>query len=97
RLPALRDLRDARGRPGRRGRLHAPAALRAGAGRAGGLRQRADRRRRNGAAIPLPLREPSGALAGPTDTPVRQLAARPWRIDYSGPAGAFTTFPSEPL
>ena len=50
-----------------------------------------------GAAIPLPLREPSGALAGPTDTPVRQLAARPWRIDYSGPAGAFTTFPSEPL
>src|SRR5258708_5295947 len=50
-----------------------------------------------GAAIPLPLREPSGALAGPTDTPVRQLAARPWRIDFTGPAGAFTTFPSEPL
>ena len=50
-----------------------------------------------GAAIPLPLREPSGALAGPTDTPVRQLAARPWRIDFSGPSGAFTSFPSEPL
>jgi len=50
-----------------------------------------------GAAIPLPLREPSGVLAGPTDTPVRQLAARPWRIDFSGPSGAFTSFPSEPL
>jgi len=51
----------------------------------------------DGAAIPLPLREPSGALAGPTETSVGQLAARPWRIDYTGPAGAFTTFPSEPL
>jgi len=51
----------------------------------------------DGAAIPLPLREPSGALAGPTETPVSQLAARSWRIDFTGPAGAFTTFPSEPL
>jgi class 3 adenylate cyclase/CHASE2 domain-containing sensor protein len=52
----------------------------------------------DGAAIPLPLREEgTGALAGPTDTPVGQLAARPWRIDFAGPAGAFTTFPSEPL
>ena len=51
----------------------------------------------DGAAIPLPLREPSGALAGPTETPVSQLAARSWRIDFTGPVGAFTTFPSEPL
>jgi len=51
----------------------------------------------DGAAIPLPLREPSGALAGPVETPVSQLAARSWRIDFTGPAGAFTTFPSEPL
>jgi adenylate cyclase len=49
------------------------------------------------AAIPLPVREPSGALAGPTPTAVSQLAARPWRVDFTGPAGAFTTFPSEPL
>jgi adenylate cyclase len=51
----------------------------------------------DGGAIPLPLREESGALAGPADTPVSQLAARSWRIDFTGPAGAFTTFPSEPL
>ena len=51
----------------------------------------------DGDAIPLPLREESGALAGPADTPVSQLAARSWRIDFTGPAGAFTTFPSEPL
>ena len=51
----------------------------------------------DGAGIPLPLRDESGTLAGPADTPVRQLAARPWRIDFTGPAGAFTTFPSEPL
>jgi len=51
----------------------------------------------DGVAIPLPLREESGALAGPADTPVSQLAARSWRIDFTGPAGAFTTFPSGPL
>ncbi|HJR05009.1 MAG TPA: adenylate/guanylate cyclase domain-containing protein [Methylomirabilota bacterium] len=50
-----------------------------------------------GTAIPLPLREASGALTPPADTPVRQLAARPWRIDFTGPTGVFTTFPSEPL
>lgn len=49
------------------------------------------------AAIPLPIREESGAVAGPAETPVGQLAARAWRIDFAGPAGAFTTFPSEPL
>ncbi|HEY5725580.1 MAG TPA: CHASE2 domain-containing protein, partial [Methylomirabilota bacterium] len=51
----------------------------------------------DGAPIPLPVREPSGALTGPAETPVSQLAARPWRVDFTGPAGAFTTFPSEPL
>ncbi len=51
----------------------------------------------NGTAIPLPVREESGALAGPVATPVSQLATRSWRIDFTGPAGAFTTFPSEPL
>jgi adenylate cyclase len=47
--------------------------------------------------IALPLREEAGSLAAAVPTPVAQLAARPWRIDYTGPAGAFTTFPSEPL
>jgi len=31
------------------------------------------------------------------EAPVAQLAGPPWRIDYTGPPGAFTTFPSEPL
>jgi adenylate cyclase len=48
-------------------------------------------------AIPLPVRDEAGALVGAAATPVAELAARPWRIDYAGPAGAFTTFPSEPL
>jgi len=57
----------------------------------------ATRLAQDGAAIPLPVREPSGTLAGAVDTSVSQLAAGPWRIDFSGPTGAFTTFPSEPL
>lgn len=51
----------------------------------------------DGARIPLPFRDESGALAAPAETAVSQLGARPWRIDFMGPAGVFTTFPSEPL
>jgi adenylate cyclase len=50
-----------------------------------------------GGTVPLPARDAAGTLVRPAETPVGQLAARPWRIDYAGPAGAFTTFPSEPL
>jgi adenylate cyclase len=47
-------------------------------------------------AIELPVRDRAGRIgAGPA--PVAQLAGPPWRIDYNGPPGAFTTFPSEPL
>jgi adenylate cyclase len=45
--------------------------------------------------IALPVREETGL--GRAETEVAQLGARPWRIDFTGPAGAFTTFPSEPL
>jgi adenylate cyclase len=42
------------------------------------------------------VRDESGRI-GTAEASVAQLANRPWRIDYSGPPGAFTTFPSEPL
>ncbi|HYB71664.1 MAG TPA: adenylate/guanylate cyclase domain-containing protein [Candidatus Bathyarchaeia archaeon] len=48
------------------------------------------------ATVPLPVRDESGRI-GIAEASVAQLAGRPWRIDYSGPPGAFTTFPSEPL
>jgi class 3 adenylate cyclase len=47
--------------------------------------------------IPLPLRDESGKIGGIAETPLAQLAGAAWRIDYTGPPGAFTTFPSEPL
>jgi adenylate cyclase len=50
----------------------------------------------NRATITLPVRDESGRI-GTAEASVAQLANRPWRIDYSGPPGAFTTFPSEPL
>lgn len=47
-------------------------------------------------AIALPVREADGRI-GAAEARLAQLAGRPWRIDYTGPPGAFTTFPSEPL
>jgi class 3 adenylate cyclase len=51
----------------------------------------------SGDAIVLPVREESGAGPRSAEAALSQLGAHPWRIDYTGPAGAFTTFPSEPL
>jgi adenylate cyclase len=48
-------------------------------------------------AVALPVRDETGKITGPVEASVAQLAGRPWRIDYAGPPGAFTTFPSEPL
>ena len=48
------------------------------------------------ATIPLPVRDEHGRLAR-TETSLAQLGGIPWRIDYTGPPGAFTSFPSEPL
>lgn len=47
-------------------------------------------------AIPLPVREDDGRIRT-AEVRLTQLAGRPWRIDYTGPPGAFTSFPSEPL
>ena len=48
------------------------------------------------ATIPLPARGEHGRLER-VETSVTRLAGTPWRIDYTGPPGAFTSFPSEPL
>jgi adenylate cyclase len=46
--------------------------------------------------IPLPVRDEHGRLVR-AETSLAQLGGAPWRIDYTGPPGAFTSFPSEPL
>jgi adenylate cyclase len=59
-------------------------------------RQLAERIAADRGAIELPVRDRAGKI-GAAPAPVAQLAGPPWRIDYTGPPGAFTTFPSEPL
>jgi adenylate cyclase len=44
----------------------------------------------------LPVRDDHGRIAR-AEVSLAQLAGPPWRIDYTGPPGAFTSFPSEPL
>ena len=46
--------------------------------------------------ISLPVRDEHGKITQ-AETSLAQLAGPPWRIDYTGPPGAFTSFPSEPL
>jgi adenylate cyclase len=46
--------------------------------------------------VPLPVRDDQGKIAR-AETSFASLAGPPWRIDYTGPPGAFTSFPSEPL
>jgi len=77
---------------------HVPAlSLAALAGSAGvPPRQLVERLAADGGAIELPARDRAGKI-GPALASVAQLAGAPWRIDYTGPPGAFTTFPSEPL
>jgi adenylate cyclase len=48
------------------------------------------------ATIPLPVRDEHGRLAR-AETSLAQLGGIPWRIDYTGPPGAFTSVPSEPV
>lgn len=48
------------------------------------------------ATIPLPVRDDQGKMRR-SEVSLAQLAGPPWRIDYTGPPGAFTSFPSEPL
>jgi adenylate cyclase len=48
-------------------------------------------------AVALPVREGGRGIGGTAEVTAAQLADRPWRIDYTGPPGAFTAFPSGPL
>ena len=48
------------------------------------------------ADISLPVRDDRGRITR-AETSLAQLAGPPWRIDYTGPPGAFTSFPSGPL
>ena len=50
-----------------------------------------------GSAIHLPVWEGAGQGARAEPLALARLAAGQWRIDFAGPAGTFTTFPSGPL
>ena len=54
-------------------------------------------RHRTAGALSLPLRDAAGRIMRNELIPLAALAEGPWRIDFSGPPGAFTTFPSGPL
>ncbi len=58
--------------------------------------QLAERLAADSGVIELPARDRAGEI-GVAPATVAQLAGAPWRIDYTGPPGAFTAFPSEPL
>jgi adenylate cyclase len=50
-----------------------------------------------GAPLLLPARDRRGAVGRGEPVAAARLASAQWRIDYAGPAGAFTSFPSGPL
>jgi adenylate cyclase len=52
---------------------------------------------RAGSSIPLPTSRPGGAIGGTEPISLAALAVAAWRIDFVGPPGTFTTFPSGPL
>jgi adenylate cyclase len=50
-----------------------------------------------GPGLALPARGPGGLAAGDRAISPGSLGERPWRVDFAGPPGAFTAFPSGPL
>ena len=52
---------------------------------------------RAASAVSLPARDAAGRIAASEPVPLDALAEGSWRIDFSGPPGTFTTFPSGPL
>ncbi len=48
-------------------------------------------------ALALPVRDARGGAAREEPIALGRLAGPPWRIDFAGPAGSFTTFPSAAL
>jgi adenylate cyclase len=52
---------------------------------------------RSGGALRLPTSDAHGRIAGLAPVSIASLDAAQWRIDYAGPPGTFTAFPSGPL
>ena len=52
---------------------------------------------RSGGSLRLPTRGAHGRIAGHAPVAITSLEASQWRIDYAGPPGTFTAFPSGPL
>jgi adenylate cyclase len=52
---------------------------------------------RSGGALRLPTSDAHGRVAGLAPVSTASLDAAQWRIDYAGPPGTFTAFPSGPL
>jgi adenylate cyclase len=52
---------------------------------------------RSGGVLRLPIREAHGRITGHAPISLAALEASQWRIDYAGPPGTFTSFPSGPL
>jgi len=52
---------------------------------------------RSGGTIRLPARGARGRIDGRAPVSIAALEAAQWRIDYAGPPGTFTAFPSGPL
>src|SRR5262249_22505450 len=52
---------------------------------------------RSGGALRLPIRDAHGRITGRAPVSLASLEASQWRIDYAGPPGTFTSFPSGPI
>ena len=52
---------------------------------------------RSGGRVRLPARGSHGRIDGHAPVSIAALEASQWRIDYAGPPGTFTAFPSGPL
>ena len=52
---------------------------------------------RSGGSLQLPTRGAHGRIAGHAPVSIAALEASQWRIDYAGPPGTFTAFPSGPI
>jgi adenylate cyclase len=77
---------------------HLPSfALTVVAAYAGHTRNALDRMLAGGGDLPLPVRAAGASPLAERAISLPALSAHPWRIDFAGPPGTFTTFPSGPL
>lgn len=69
-------------------------ALAALAGSAGYASEELGRALKAGGTITLPVRDRNGGIARSEPVALRTLARATWRVEYAGPAGTITAFPS---